>query len=552
MEQRSSNNNQWLYIFIALAVAVNFSGLFVTIIGPDGTLYASIAKTMVWKHNYADLFVNGQEWLDKPHFPFWAAALSFKIFGISTWAYKLPGVLFVMLGAWYTYKFAVEVYNKQIALWSVLILLTSEHLIISNNDVRAEPYLTGLIIASVYYFYKALGQRWFWNIILGALFAACAVMTKGIFAVIPVAGAIFGHLIVTKQWKLIFHLRWLLAIIAGCIFILPELWCLYMQFDVHPEKVVFGRTNVSGLKFFFWDSQFGRFFNDGPIKKSNGDPSFFLHTTLWAFLPWSIMLYVGIVQFFRNKGLQVKQKEWFCICGAGLTFLIFSLSKFQLPHYITIIFPFFAILTAQYFYGIDLKSVRIMKFVQLFVITAMVLIIGALHYFFRPENTATSTTVIVLFSAALAVFVCYRISGRYQILYLACVAAFFVNLYFNLVYYPKLVQYQADCMAAFYINTHNKASLPVVQIENGTSHGLDFYLNQTAASYVPEDVKPLPKGSYLLFGDTEAIEQLKKKGLQVKPLKTFERFRITLVNKKFLNSATRQEVIQSSELVLVK
>jgi 4-amino-4-deoxy-L-arabinose transferase-like glycosyltransferase len=552
MEQRSSINNQWLYIFIALAIALNFSGLFVTIIEPDGALYASIAKTMVWKSNYADLFVNGQEWLDKPHFPFWAAALSFKIFGINTWAYKLPAILFVMMGAWYTYKFALQVYNKQIALWSVLILLTAQHLVISNNDVRAEPYLTGLIIASVYYFYKAQGQRWFWNIILGALFAACAVMTKGIFAVIPVAGAIFGHLIITKQWKLMFHARWLLAIVAGCIFILPELWCLYMQFDIHPEKVVFGRTNVSGLKFFFWDSQFGRFFNDGPIKKANGDPSFFLHTTLWAFLPWSILLYIGIVQFFRNKGLQVKHKEWYSICGAGLTFLIFSLSKFQLPHYITIIFPFFAILTAQYFYGLDRKSEQVIKFIQLFIITVMVLIIGLLHYFFKPENTSVLMLAILVATVALGILVCYRIQGRYQILYMTCVAAFFVNLYFNLAFYPKLVQYQADSMAAFYINTHNTARLPVIQIENGTSYAMDFYLNQTAASYVLEGQEPLPKGPYLLFGDKDAIDQLKQKGLVVQPIKSFERFRITLLKKKFLNSATRQEVVQTSELVLVK
>jgi 4-amino-4-deoxy-L-arabinose transferase-like glycosyltransferase len=552
MEQSSNTNNRWLYLFIAIAVLVNFSGLFVTIIEPDGALYASIAKTMVWNNNYADLFVNGQEWLDKPHFPFWAAALSFKIFGINTWAYKLPAILFVMLGAWYTYKFALEVYNKQIALWSVLILLTAEHLIISNNDVRAEPYLTGLIIASVYYFYKAQGQRWFWNIILGALFAACAVMTKGIFAVIPVAGAIFGHLIITRQWKLMFHVRWLLAIIAGSIFILPELWCLYMQFDVHPEKVVFGQTNVSGLKFFFWDSQFGRFFNDGPIKKANGDPLFFLHTTLWAFLPWSVMLYVGIVQFLRNKGLQVKAKEWYSICGAGLTFLIFSLSKFQLPHYITIIFPFFAILTAQYFYGLDRKSEKIIHVIQIVVITVMVLIIGLLHFFFRPENTDVLTFAILLLCLTLVAVVRYQIHGRYQILYLTCAAAFFVNLYFNLAYYPRLVQYQADSMAAFYINAHNRAGLPVVQIENGTSYALDFYLNQTAASYVLDQGKPLPKGPYLLFGDTDAIEQLKKRGLLVQPIKSFERFRITLVNKKFLNSATRQDVVQSSELVLVK
>jgi 4-amino-4-deoxy-L-arabinose transferase-like glycosyltransferase len=114
---------KWLYILIALAVLVNFSALFVTIIGPDGTFYAGIAKTIVQKHDYINLYAQGKEFLDKPHFPFWVTALFFELFGFQTWAYKLPGILFLMMGAGYTYQFAKKLYNKEIALWSVLILL---------------------------------------------------------------------------------------------------------------------------------------------------------------------------------------------------------------------------------------------------------------------------------------------------------------------------------------------------------------------------------------------------------------------------------------------
>jgi 4-amino-4-deoxy-L-arabinose transferase-like glycosyltransferase len=543
---------KWLYCFIAIAVLVNFSGMFVTIMGPDGALYASIAKTMVLKNNYADLFVNGQDWLDKPHFPFWIAALSFNLFGFTTWAYKLPAILFVVLGAYFTYRLASELYNRQIGLWAVLILLTAEHLIISNNDVRAEPYLTGLIIGSVYYFYKGLGQRWFWNIILGSLFAACAVMTKGVFALIPIGTAVLGHLIIRKQWKLLFDVRWLVALIAGAVFILPELWCLYSQFDIHPEKVIFGQTHISGLKFFFWDSQFGRFFNEGPIKKSNGDPTFFLHTTLWAFLPWSVMLYIGIVQFFRSKQnpVQGKEKEWYTICGAGFTFLVFSLSKFQLPHYITIIFPFFAILTAQYFYRLSDKGHLVIRGIQIFVTVVMTLILALLHYFFRPENISFLTVTALGGCLILFIAVSWNVGGRSKILLQTCAVAFFVNLYFNLAYYPKLLTYQSDSTAAIWVNKHNPRKLPLVQILNGTSYAMPFYANQTVYPSFLED--KLPVKPYLLFGDKEAIDELRHKGVAMTHLQTFERFRITMVNKTFLNRRTRQEAVKLSELVLMK
>ena len=551
MEHTMKANEKWLYLCIGLAVFLNFTGLFVTVMGPDGALYASIAKTMVWRNNFVDIFVDGRDWLDKPHFPFWVAALSFKLFGITTWAYKLPAVLFVLMGAVYTYKFALELYNRQIALWAVLILLTAQHILISNTDVRAEPYLTGLIIGSVYYFYKAQQKAWLIPLITGALFAACAVMTKGIFAVIPIGAAIIGQLLIHKDWRAMFHFKWLLAVLLVGLFILPELWCLYQQFDLHPEKVVFGQTHVSGLKFFFWDSQFGRFFNNGPIKKSNGDLSFFIHTTLWAFLPWSLLLYIGIVQFFRSKVKSTQQKEWYCICGAGLTFLVFSVSKFQLPHYITIIFPFFAILTAQYIVneGYRFKWVR---GIQIFVMSAMVLILGLLQYFFRPEQIGIFA--MMCFLGAVLLFIALTLKGEAQsrVFFQTFAVALLVNLYFNLAYYPQLLRYQSDSMAAFWINKHNVSHLPLVQVKNGSSYALDLYANQKVYPYHLGEKTILPKRPYLLFAERAALDELRAKGLKAEIVQSFEHFHITLVKGKFLNHSTRAKELGYADVVLVK
>src|ERR1700754_2169958 len=125
------NQRSWLYFLLFLAVAVNFSGLFVTLLGADGPLYASISKTMVEKGNYVELFSHGTDWLDKPHFPFWITAFSFEIFGFTTWAYKLPAILFLLLGVIYTYLLARKLYDEKTAYWAAIILLTAQHIIIS-------------------------------------------------------------------------------------------------------------------------------------------------------------------------------------------------------------------------------------------------------------------------------------------------------------------------------------------------------------------------------------------------------------------------------------
>ena len=542
---------KWLYFFICAAVLLNFSGLFVTILGLDGPLYACIAKTMVQRQDYVDLFSQGKDWLDKPHFPFWVTAFSFNLFGFETWAYKLPAILFVLMGGGYTYLFCKNLYNKEIALWSVLIFLTAEHVIISNNDVRAEPYLTGLIIASVYHFYKTGAKNSIKHLVLGCAFAACAVMTKGIFALIPIFGAFAGQFILTKNWKQLFHPRWLLAFVLTMLFLAPEIYCLYEQFDLHPEKIVFGQQHVSGIKFFFWDSQFGRFFNTGPIK-GGGDKFFFFHTLLWAFIPWSILLYIAVVQFFRNKN----KREWYCICGALLTFLVFSASKFQLPHYITIVFPFFAILTAQYLIGIKIaKGLHLIRITQGVVLSLLVLIILALQYFYRAENITFFTVLPLAITAALFIFISIKeaFSSKYQLLFQSVLVSVFINLYLNLNFYPSLLRYQSGSEAAFYIDKNSMPNLPVAQLqEEEYSHALEFYLNRPLF-LVNEDGKGnLPQKPFLLYVSADGVKRLSDKGWKIKPIKFFDDYLVTRLKGKFLNQKTRKKVLGEMDLVVVE
>ncbi|MEZ2336499.1 ArnT family glycosyltransferase [Mucilaginibacter sp. RCC_168] len=545
----SAHQTKWLYLFIGMAVIINFSGLFTNIMGPDANLYAIIAKNMVQRNNYADLFAWGSDWLDKPHFPFWVAAVSFKCFGFTTWAYKLPGILFMMMGVAYTYHFAKYLYNKQTALWAVLILLTAQHIILSNTDVRAEPYLTGLIIAAVYHFYKAYIRNNIWQLVLACLFTACAVMTKGMFALITIGGSIVGHLIITRQWKQLFHWRWLLAIILVLLFITPEVWCLYRQFDLHPEKVVFGHTGVSGIKFFFWDSQFGRFFNTGPIK-GHGDPTFFIHTTLWAFLPWSLLLFAAIFQFIKKGIKNVQAQEWYCICGSLITFLLFSASQFQLPHYLNIVFPFFAIITAQYLAGLKSeRSIKAVQITQTIVIALMLMIITTLWYFYRPETFDPLTGSIIAIFLLMLIFLPGRIStGMQRIIFSTMLASFIVNLFLNLCFYPSLLHYQSGSEAAIWINHNNPQKLPVY-INDGQFHDdLNFYLHAPFTE-ITESSQIRNKG--LLYANTEVLHTLETKGWKFKPVKTFKHYSVTRLNPTFLNRATREKELSEVQVVML-
>lgn len=539
MDSRSLNK-----LLLTLAVAVNFSGLFLTIIGPDGTLYAAIAKTMVINGNYIEMFGNGTDWLDKPHFPFWITALSFKLFGINDWSYKLPAVLFMMLGAWYTWKLAMRLYqDRTIADWSVLILLTAEHIILSNTDVRAEPYLTTTIVASVYHFQKAYTEKKIIQLIAGSMFAAFAVMTKGIFAIIPIGAAIGGQLLFTRDWKNIFHVRWLIAGIFILLFITPELYALYYQFDLHPEKTVFGQKGVSGLKFFFWDSQFGRFFNTGPIK-GKGDPSFFFHTLLWAFLPWSLMLYAAIYTRIKN-GIQKKPAvEWYTIIASLVTFLMFSLSKFQLPHYLNIVFPFFAIITANYIS--QLKNTKLFGIIQHIILILLIMGVGGLHLFFRPgvENIAVFLLMSMILLLIIFLKKLFDAPQKYIIIGRSVLAIVFVNFYMNGFFYPRLLTYQGGTTAAKFINQQYQ-DYPVVQLQEKYNYPLEFYLDVRLITIPSINDTGTLKKPYLLILHSE------QDSLHRLPLQSFANFPISKINAKFLNPDKRNDQLKKINLYLV-
>src|ERR1700761_6896953 len=219
----------YLALFI-LAVLVNLAGINADFFTDDPGLYASIAKNLVYKKEFLQLFTYNQDWLDKPHFPFWMVFLSFKALGISVWAYRLPALLFFFLGAFYTWLFARKFYGADIAAIAVLILMTAQYALMGNVDIRAEPYLVALIIGSIYHISRLEERFSFADLFLAALLTACAIMTKGIFVITAIYGSLLGQLIFQKRFRSLFSFKFIGLFVLTFIFTSPEFYALYIQF----------------------------------------------------------------------------------------------------------------------------------------------------------------------------------------------------------------------------------------------------------------------------------------------------------------------------------
>ncbi len=349
LEPQLARHIRWT---IVISLLVNAASLFTPIINEgDSVLYAALSQHIALTGNWGDLVLDHMGWLDKPHFPFWVTALFFKIGGVSTFNYILPGFLFHLLASYYTYRIARLLYGRDVALIALLMVVSTYHLMYTSSAIKAEAFLTGSITAACYYWLRFDAQAKAKYLLLGAMFSAISVMTKGIFTLITIASGLSCVWIYRRQWRNFVSGKWLLALALSLLFTFPEVLALYLQFDTHPEKVVFGKTGVSGIRFFLWDSQFGRFFNSGPIKNQEGTPLYFVHVFIWAFLPWVAAFVAAIASGVRalpQQTVDERAKFVFLCASFFVTFALFSATAFQLDYYTVILFPFAIILCASY------------------------------------------------------------------------------------------------------------------------------------------------------------------------------------------------------------
>ena len=527
-------------ILLALVLLANASGLFIDILEPDGALYASIAKHIVTQNDWLNLFAYGGDWLDKPHLPFWLSAISFKVFGINAFVYKLPSFLCFLVGVYYTYQFSKKAFTKELAQIATIVYTTSLHVVLSNFDVRAEGYLTAFVIAAMYHFYLAHQQKWLKHIVLAAFFTALAMMTKGIFVLIIIGSGFVVYWIISKQWKQFVQLKWYLFLLLSFIFILPELYALYQQFDLHPEKIVFGKINVSGLKFFFWDSQFGRFFNTGPIK-GDGDIFFFVHTTLWAFLPWSVYLFIQAFKKMKSYSKPQNSSSIIIYSAAIISFILFSISQFQLPHYIVVIFPLLAIIVAQYLMQINTnKELKIVFHIQNFIFFILIVLIAILVVFYKFNN---SLLILLLLMAITQYNISVRTLSIHSIVLKGVCFAVLFAIFFNGFFYPSLMQYQAGMQAGKW--QQKNLSKTIIPMYRTNEFSFDFYGNSSIK--IENDFKVLNSDSStnLFFSSKKEIDLINKDSFSVVPLQWFPYYHITELKIDFINYTSRASTLDS-------
>jgi 4-amino-4-deoxy-L-arabinose transferase-like glycosyltransferase len=540
--------NRSFNTILCLSCITYLLGMFlIPLMDIDASQYASISREMLVNKSYLQVFDLGHDYLDKPPMLFWLSALSMKILGVHDWAYRLPSFFFAILAVYATYRLALLFYQKEIAQLSAMVLAASQAMFLITHDVRCDTMLMGWVALSLWQM-AAWYQSGKWKYFFGGFIAiACGMMTKGPIALLVPAFAFVPHFILRREWKQLFRWEYLLGILVIAVMLVPMSIGLYEQFDMHPGKLINGEPIQSGLRFYYWTQSFGRYTGENHFNEMNYF-TFLLENMLWSFLPWIIFFLLGLVFAVRNvvlKKFKLSGKEEFISAGGFIiTYCILARSQAQLPHYIFVVFPLAAIVTASFLYRLLFTNELFRWKKPLLIFHGLIfalLWIACIFLMAWPFHVPLFVAILAGF--CLAVFFVILFSKKTIVPVLLSVSFFTVigvNVFLDTAFYPNVLKYQLGNDAAAFINSNHlpKEKISIYGIHEGRA--LHFYgqyifpQRDSLQSFQPTDIVLTAKDSVPVFTKAFPGSYIMHEGSQ---------FGVTALSLPFLNPATREKEV---------
>lgn len=518
-----------------LAVLVGILGIMVTgsvldVMEVDAAQYAGMARDMLHEADWKQLHFRGNDYLDKPPLLFWLSALSFKLFGIHNWSYKLPSILFALLGLYGTYRFARLHHGEAIAVRAALMLGTSAAFLIMTNDVRCDTVLMGAVITAIWLGSAWMQERHGWQLIGCSVAIAAGMLAKGPIGLMAPVLALGGDLVLRRRWVLLRDARLLLVPALLAVLLLPMAIGLYQQHGWH------------GLRFYLWEQSFGRITGENRWK-DDSSMLFFTHELLWQLLPWTPFVLLGLWNAFRAIARRQALAEYVSLSGVVLVFIALSLSHFKLPHYLYVIVPLFAVLGAQAWEASGARTTRQVEVVVMILLFGIQLFL--VGYCF-PEG---GLPFIIVTAIMLLLYLRTAWRGRKDLFVMTALGWCVIALGVNLHLYPILLGYQANAQAGRWAADQGLGQDHFYGMQvSGTA--LDFYAGYPVRWLSDaEEAASVIRQGVTIYTDSAHYHELLNADLIPDDVNVLPQYEVQLLGIDFILPAHRERAIQQRYLL---
>ncbi len=299
---------------------------------PDEARYAEIAREMLATRSFLLPHLNYVPYVEKPPLLYWLTALSFRIFGLSELAARLPCAVSALTGVAATWFFTLRTTRAKKANLAAAVLVTTPLYAVMAQVLTTDMLLTAAVTSAFFALFLQWHEGGQWWIVSSAAMALGTLAKGPVAIVLPVLslsafilwerpGATGGLVSALERSRLIPGA--LLAVV------LAAPWFVWMS------------MRVPGFFSFYFVGEHLRRFLD--TSYSHGGPFYYYApVVLGGFLPWS-----AILPLLNWRGVLRNPACRFSLCAVLVTVGFYSLASSKLIPYVLPAFPPLAVLTGS-------------------------------------------------------------------------------------------------------------------------------------------------------------------------------------------------------------
>jgi len=458
----------------------------------------------------------GHPWLEKPALYYWRAMTSFKEFGVSDWAARLPSASYAFLLIAMVFVHMLR-FRPGGQLDAALITASSVAIIgfargASTDMQMAAPLCVGML--GWYAWYETGSKYWLFDLYF---FGAVATLAKGPIALFLALCIILLFVGLRKEWSVLRRTIWIPGVLTYLAMVLP--WYIAVQ-----------RENPTFVEKFFVEHNLERFATN--LYEHRQPFWYYLAVMLIGLMPWTVIAMRALVD-----AIGASINEWkarlnpkcylglprtgdafpeFLVLWALFPIVFFTFSKSKLPGYILPSIPPLTILTGDYLNRI--RRVGLPKWLlwshgAACALLAFVIVLAPQHMEYNtlvpPARwlvIASVAALFVLFSVVMTI----RVGGiervRSATLFPVLAALVFLlgfhgkDLDLNYSARPLAREMQQKAPEARLVAVHN--------VKRDIVYGLAFYRNEQPIEYSEDGV---PSDEHLLVipaNDTSDLDRL--------------------------------------------
>lgn len=294
----------------------------------DEGFYAAVVSEMLRRGDWITPYYNGAPWFEKPILLYWLGSGAVALFGEQVGP-RLSSVIFTLATYWLVLTTVRRYVSEAAGYWAMTLLSGSLLFVAAGRMMLTDPPYVFLLSLALLGFFRSLQEGTMWRLIAGAALGL-ATLAKGPVAIFLFVVIVVSYFLINPGQRSNYRRGWFLflalLLAALCAWYVP----VYLR---HPDGFVqefIIRQNIGRL--------------------SGGDAAHSMTGPLnWVF--YVVILFLGCFPWICKLPWCVGRSTSesrdllnFCWLWLGVVFILFTISKAKLPHYILPTIPPLAII----------------------------------------------------------------------------------------------------------------------------------------------------------------------------------------------------------------